>query len=194
MYFWNDEAIALSAINHQWKLYSDPNRCYSTMYAAYRKICAIVKDGIRWGWAWAKDFIINNKKQVRQRIIRYTVSFNDINRPANWFYLMYFYDEEGNFLYSKLGKTTKALSVRAKQHQDCCVGEAANVAEVKIVYAWDCGRVNCEQIEVQAIDFMKTLYPDTYKRTDRFTMLIKPEMLDERVKKWLAIFLTAYDY
>ena len=178
------------AVETQWNIYSNPYIDYHQVYSAYTKLIKYIEKGIAIGYKWIKDFIIDKTQKVKNRIRRISEgnAFYDIHRAARWFYLMYYYDLNGNFLFSKLGTTERTLYKRADEHQRNNDGSYKNVWTVKIIKGWDCGKINPKHVELDMIDYLAECYPNTHIPNDRFNIVIDPNLIEEKIKTWLPVY------
>ena len=154
------------AVETQWNIYSNPYCTYHKVYSAYTKLIKYIEKGIVIGYKWIKDFIIDKTQKVKNRIRRISEgnAFHDIHRAAKWFYLMYYYDFNGRFLFSKVGTTERTLYKRANEHE------------------------NPKHIELDMIDYLAECYPNTHIPNDRFNIVIDPDIIDEKINNWLSIY------
>lgn len=178
------------AVETQWNIYSNPCYNYNKVYSAYNKLINYIEKCVTLGYKWVKDFIIDKTQKVKNRIRRISEgnAFYDIHRTARWFYLMYYYDYSGNFIFSKVGTTEKTLYERAREHRDNIKGSYVNVSKVKIIKGWDCGKINPKHVEIDIIDYLAKCYPNTHVPNDRFNIVIDPSIIDEKIGNWLPIY------
>lgn len=178
------------AVETQWNIYSNPYVDYHKVYSAYTKLIKYIEKGIVIGYKWIKDFIIDKTQKVKNRIRRISEgnAFYDIHRAAKWFYLMYYYDFNGNFLFSKVGTTERTLYKRADEHEKNYTGTYKNVWTVKIIKGWDCGKINPKHVELDMIDYLAECYPNTHVPNDRFNIVIDPDIIDEKINTWLPVY------
>lgn len=178
------------AVETQWNIYSNPYCDYHKVYSAYIKLTKYIEKGIVIGYKWIKDFIIDKTQKVKNRIRRISKgnAFYDIHRAAKWFYLMYYYDFNGNFLFSKVGTTERTLYKRANEHANNYAGSYKDVWTVKIIKGWDCGKINPKHIELDMIDYLAECYPSTHVPNDRFNIVVDPEIIEEKIKQWLPVY------
>lgn len=179
------------AVETQWNIYSSPYVDYHKIYSAYTKLVKYIEEGMVIGYKWIKDFIIDKTQKVKNRIRRISEgnnAFYDIHRAAKWFYLMYYYDFNHKFLFSKVGTTERTLSKRAQEHADNNSGTYSNVQTVKIIKGWDCGKINPKHVELDMIDYLAEYYPNTHVPNDRFNIVIDPDIIDEKINDWLSIY------
>ena len=181
-------------VDYYWGVYTD-NRYYSIMYSAYNHLIKYLDRAASEKLEWAKEFIIDFTKKVKDRITRVLRKtgdlFKNIHQRANWFYLMYYYDFKGNFMCSKVGTTTQTLNARRNQHRNKCDGSYSNLWDVDIICAWDCGDDDYSRhLEIDVIKYFKKHYGH-YIPNDRFNIRINPNEIDTLVKKLLSYYASA---
>ena len=178
------------AVETEWNIYSNPYCDYHIVYRAYNKLIKYIEKAISLGYKWIKDFVIDKTQKVKNRIKRISEgdSFHNIHRTAKWFYLMYYYDFNGKFLFSKLGTTERTLYKRADEHLKNYRGTYSNVAKVKIIKGWDCKEINPKHFEIDIIEYLAKLYPNNYIPNDRFNIVIDIDIIEEKITQWLPIY------
>lgn len=174
---------------HNWKWYID-NNDLEGCYRRFEQARSNWKD--HW-WEtiesiynscgeWAKQYILDpiartitkiTAKVKKSRASKYDTMINsqDFNIKENgkeFCYLFEFYDENDNFLCSKVGTTTRTVRERLIEELRSKTYKNMGAAKVIIHRVYDCGNLPAEGLESLIRSQYIKKYPNSFKKNDRF--------------------------
>lgn len=166
---------------NEWKKYA--KTCADGLYEAdntedrkryYRALCRAIKDAP----FLSEYYAINDsarlyvdkvfKKEAVHIVgnIIYEKGVMAFDNGIQQCYLIEMYDRDDNFMYSKVGTTTRTTGKRMIEHLDYYQKE--NIGKIRVLRVYDCGNIDAEGYEslIRALYILN--HPGTFKKNDRF--------------------------
>lgn len=139
---------------------------------AYAEICEITSyaHSTVCSYVYKYAYLLDEAKRQFKPECQYVYDLDEITyeKGTEQVYLMKFYDDRDELIFSKIGTTTRNVLTRAKEHVRYYTNHGFEIGMVTIDSVEDCKQYPAEMVEsFLRFAFIKQ-YPNTWKKNDRF--------------------------